>query len=83
MKRIIILAASTCIAMLLASCKGPEVQGEKVGEYTQSLISDTTQNAYQIISLSRNKNIQGICPGCFHSVVKYWPSANVKYGFAV
>ena len=59
MKRTIILAASTCIAMLLASCKGPEVQGEKVGEYTQSLISDTTQNAYQIISLSRNKNIQG------------------------
>lgn len=59
MRRLTCFSAIAAIMALIPACKGPEASSAAIGKYAQSLIQDTTQADYQVISATRNRNIHG------------------------
>ena len=59
MRSITCFSAALAIMALIPACKGPKANNAVVGEYAMSLINDTTQTEYQIISGSRGRNVFG------------------------
>ena len=59
MRSIVSLSAVAAVMALFPACKGPQANSVVVGEYAMSLINDTTQTEYQIVSASRSRNIHG------------------------
>lgn len=59
MKRITSLFVVASAVALLPACQSTETANKTIGEYASSLIADTTQATYQIISSSREKNNHG------------------------
>ena len=59
MRRTLCFSAIMAVLALMPACKGPEARRVAIGQYAQSLISDTSQVAYQIVSATRARNIPG------------------------
>ena len=52
-------SAAVAVVSMFSGCKSQETSNAKIGEFALSLISDTTQATYQIISANRARNIHG------------------------
>ena len=59
MRSIASFSAVLAIMALIPACKGPQANNVVVGEFAMSLINDTTQTEYQIISANRSRNVFG------------------------